>query len=305
MIDVIIPTYKPDETYLRLIEELNKQTVKPDRIIVMNTEEKYYDNMMLGKVRQYLNVEVHHISKREFDHGKTRNKGVKLSSADIFIMMTQDAMPANNQLIEKLVEPLQADDVVMSYARQLPAEDANYVEQLTRKYNYPAKSRIKSKADIEKLQIKAYFASNVCCAYKREIFDQLGGFVNKTIFNEDMIFASKVINRGLKIAYAADAKVIHSHNYNSRQQFMRNFDNGVSHRDYREVFEGVKAEGEGSRMVLSVIRKLRKSGHTMSIFGYIWMSGCKYLGYKLGENYDRLPKWLVMKCTTNREYFTR
>lgn len=305
MVDVIIPTYKPDETYFELVEKLNEQTIRPNRIIVMNTEEKYYDNMMLGKLRKQLNVEVHHISKREFDHGKTRNKGVKLSDADIFIMMTQDAMPANNRMIEELIAPLEETDVAVSYARQLPANDANYVEQLTRKYNYPAKSKIKSKADIEKMQIKTYFASNVCCAYKREVFDGLGGFVNKTIFNEDMIFASKVINAGLKVAYAANAAVYHSHNYNSRQQFMRNFDNGVSHREYAKVFEGVKAEGEGKKMVFAVIRKLRKNGHMLDVPGYIWMSGCKYLGYKLGENYDRLPMWLVMRCTTNKEYFKK
>lgn len=305
VIDVIIPTYKPDETYLELIEKLNKQTIPPDHIIVMNTEEKYYDNMMLGKAynSNTKNVEVHHISKREFDHGKTRNKGVKKSDADIFIMMTQDAMPANERMIEELIEPLKEDDVVVSYARQLAAEDANYVEQLTRRFNYPPKGRIKSKADIEKLQIKTYFASNVCCAYKREVFDELGGFVNKTIFNEDMIYASKVINRGMKVAYAAQAQVVHSHNYNSRQQFMRNFDNGVSHRDHPEAFEGVRAEGEGMKMVTSVIRKMGKNGHTLEIPGYIWMTGCKYLGYKLGENYDKLPMWLVNRCTTNKEYF--
>ena len=33
-------------------------------------------------------------------------------------------------------------------------------------------------------------------------------------------------------AYAADAKVIHSHNYSGWQQFTRNFDLGVSHVQY-------------------------------------------------------------------------
>ena len=41
LIDVIIPTYKPDDTFKKLVEMLEKQTIAINRIIVMNTEEKY------------------------------------------------------------------------------------------------------------------------------------------------------------------------------------------------------------------------------------------------------------------------
>ena len=36
-VDVVIPTYKPDEKYDRLLQMLKKQTLQPGRIIVMNT----------------------------------------------------------------------------------------------------------------------------------------------------------------------------------------------------------------------------------------------------------------------------
>ena len=48
-----------------------------------------------------------------------------------------------------------------------------------------------------------------------------GGFEDPTIFNEDMIFAGKRILAGDKVAYVAEAKVIHSHNYTGSQQFHR------------------------------------------------------------------------------------
>lgn len=67
------------------------------------------------------------------------------------------------------------------------------------------------------------------------MFDALGGFVAHTIFNEDMIYARKVLNEGYGIAYAAEAKVEHSHNYSGIQQFHRNFDLGVSHAQYPEI----------------------------------------------------------------------
>ena len=306
-VDVIIPTYKPDENFIKLLDKLNKQTVKPAHIIVMNTEESYLDNLFLGKRYDPSedNVEIHHLSKREFDHGATRNAGVRHSNAEYFIMMTQDAMPADDVMIEELLKPFEDKEVAVSYARQLAREGAGSIERMTRAFNYPAKSRIKTKADKEKLQIKTYFASNVCCAYRRETFDELKGFVHPAIFNEDMIYAARVIEAGLKVAYRAEAQVIHSHDYSAAQQFRRNFDNGVSHRQYAHVFKDVRAEGEGKRLVMSVIKRLHKRKEDYLIPGYIWESGCKYLGYKLGEHYDRLPAGLVMKCTSNKAFFEK
>ena len=91
---------------------------------------------------------------------------------------------------------------------------------------------MKSKEDIEKLGIKTFFCSDVCAAYKRDIFDRLGGYPDHAIFNEDMIYAHKAIMAGYSIAYAADACVYHSHNYTGVQQFHRNFDMGVSQADH-------------------------------------------------------------------------
>ncbi|MDE6607696.1 MAG: glycosyltransferase family 2 protein, partial [Lachnospiraceae bacterium] len=78
-IDVVVPTYKPDQKFLTLIERLEGQTVKPDRIIVMNTEQKYYARVSYGSHFQdkYKNVEVCHISNREFDLGSTRHMAMR------------------------------------------------------------------------------------------------------------------------------------------------------------------------------------------------------------------------------------
>ena len=44
-IDVIIPVYKPDKSFLDLIRILEKQTKEVNKIIIMNTEEKYFDQL--------------------------------------------------------------------------------------------------------------------------------------------------------------------------------------------------------------------------------------------------------------------
>ena len=85
--------------------------------------------------------------------------------------------------------------------------------------------------------------------YDRRTYEELGGFVESTLFNEDMIYAGHLVQAGYAIAYAADAKVVHSHNYGCLAQLHRNFDLGVSQAQHPEIFDAYPSEGEGIRMV--------------------------------------------------------
>lgn len=317
-VDIIIPTYHPDDQFYKLLGGLLNQTVKTmdqmeesdeeylNKIFIMNTEEKFFDNEKFQKVCGGSNqVEVRHITKQEFDHGGTRNFGASLSTSDIIMFMTQDAMPKDDTLIENLIKPLKEENVAVSYARQLPNEQAGEIERYTREFNYPSTSAYKSKKDIEKLGIKTYFCSNVCSAYKREIYMKLGGFVTQTIFNEDMIFASKVIQSGYTVAYVADARVIHSHKYTYRQQFTRNFDLGVSQRQYREIFENIKSESEGVALVKKTAKHLIKKGKFYLIPDLVLQSGFKFLGYKAGLRYEKLSNKTIRRFSMNKSYWDK
>ena len=177
------------------------------------------------------------------------------------------------------------------------------MERFTRSFNYPEESRIKRKADLETLGIKTYFCSNVCAMYERETYLEMGGFVKKTIFNEDMIFAGSLIQAGGAVAYAAEAKVIHSHNYSALQQFHRNFDLAVSQADHPEIVSGVRSEGEGIRLVKKTASWLCRQGKPWLVFSLVWNSGWKYLGYLLGKRYRNLPRWMIRQCTSQKSYW--
>ena len=306
-VDIIIPTYKPDHKFLALIERLERQSVPINRIFVINTEQKYFDRLIYGTSFQkdYHNVIVKHISKREFDHGQTRNRCVRQSDAEFFVMMTDDAVPADEYLVEKLLKQLHGNGVAAAYARQLAGKNSSEAEKYTRNFNYPDKSAVKTKADLPQLGIKTFFCSNVCAAYNRKIFDELGGFINHTIFNEDMIYAAKAVEAGYGIAYVADARVFHSHDYSCMEQFHRNFDLGVSQAQHPEVFAAYPSESEGIRLVRQTVRHLWKSGARRQIPGVILQSGFKYMGYLLGKHYRYLPRKLVIAMSSNKEYWNK
>ncbi len=305
-VDVIIPAYKPTESFIRLVEMLEKQTYPVNKIIIINTEEQYYTALLYNNPidKAYDNIHVTHISKREFNHGRTRREGILKSDAPIFVMMTDDAVPKNEEMIEKLINPLISRRAVVSYARQVARKGSNEIEKFTRNFNYPRKSVLKSSTDIKELGIKTYFCSNVCAAYDREIYDQLGGFEEYTIFNEDMIFAAHAIKAGYKIAYTSSAEVYHSHDYGNIALFKRNFDLGVSQADHPEIFKNVSSEGEGKKLVLRTIEHLKKRRKRYLIPKLIINCAFKYLGYRMGLMYKILPRWMIRKCSSLPEYWT-
>ena len=309
-IDIVIPAYKPGSVFEKLIYRLQKQTVKPERIIVVNTGEEYWKQAEFDKTPfvsgtlDGIQLELYHITESEFDHGGTRRWAASRSQAEYMIFMTQDAVPSNQYLIENLLKAMKQDPLIgAAYARQLPAADCGMIERYTRAFNYGEKSEIKSKADTAELGIKTYFCSNVCAMYRRDIYLAAGGFVEHTIFNEDMICAGNMIQKGYKIAYAADARVIHSHNYSGKEQFRRNFDLAVSQVQHPEIFQAVSSESEGMKLVKKTARYLMEKRYYWLLPKLIWQSGCKYLGYRFGKSYKMLPQRVILRCTSNKNYW--
>ena len=222
------------------------------------------------------------------------------------VFMTQDAVPEDEFVIGKLVEALDQDEKIgAAYAKQLAENGCNIIETYTRTFNYPEKSMIKTAEDIPRLGIKTFFCSNVCAAYRRSVYEKMGGFCKRTIFNEDMILAGNMVLSGYKIAYAAEAKVIHSHNYTGMQQFHRNFDMAVSQAEHPEVFNCVKSEKEGIKLVKMTAEHLLRIKKGYLISKLIYQSGCKFIGYKLGRNYKKLPEAIVKWCTMSPNYWKK
>lgn len=306
-VDVIIPTYKPGKKLENILKALHEQTYKVNRIIIINTEKQlfvdaYKDENYFDK---YDDVDVYHITREEFDHAATRSYGVSLSKADMFIMMTDDAIPKGKRLVEELVTPIISQQAEAVYGRQCVNKNANIIERFTRLFNYPLTSRYKTAKDMEELGIKTFFFSDVCAAYNRKIFDSLGGYTDRAIFNEDMIYACSLIENGHTIYYNANARVEHYHKYTNMDQLRRNFDLGASQAMHPEVFANIKSTGEGVRLVKETAAYLVREGKLLMVPGMLVTSAYKYAGFWLGKRYEKLPKKIVLKITMNKIFWNR
>ncbi len=284
-VDILIPTYRPGPEFAELLRRLARQRYPIHQVLIINTCREYWKPSF---EKAYPGCRVMHIAKNEFNHGGTRDWMAGMSAADLLVFMTQDALPADTDLIGNLVSPFKDPKVRAAYARQLPRKNCSLLEQCARNFNYPEQSRIKTREDLETLGIKTFFCSDVCAAYDRQTYVELGGFPDRVDFNEDMIYASKVIKAGYAVAYAAEARVIHSHDHTGRQQFRRNFDLAVSQAEHPEVFAAYPSEGEGIRLVKATAAAVCRAKKPWLLFPLIWQSACKYAGYWLGKRYGKL-----------------
>jgi len=306
-VSVVIPVYKPGKELGNLLNRLGKQSYEVSEIIIINTEESYFKYDLLQNVDDKTNklIKIFHISKEEFDHGGTRNYGASIATGDYIMFMTQDAIPKDRNLVCEFLKAFENENVYVAYARQLPRKNCDVIEKYTRDFNYPDYDIIKDENTLEEYGIKNYFCSDVCSMYRKDVFEQLGGFKEKIIFNEDMIFAHKAIGNGGKVYYASAARVIHSHNYSCIEQLKRNFDNGVSQKMNEEVFANIPSEREGVKMVIDTCKKLLTNGYFYLIPMLIIKSGCKFAGFRLGKNYNKLSKETILKLTSDKSFWSR
>lgn len=282
-ISVIIPTLNAEESISKLLESLILQSIKPDEIIIVDSES---EDKTVEIAKSFPKVKVINIKRKDFNHGGTRDMSLNQSIGDIVVFMTQDAIPENNILIEKLIAPFEDDDrIAVSTARQIPRENATPAEKLIREYNYPAESSIRNAKDIAELGIKAFYISDVCAAYCRSIYLDVGGFEGDLKTNEDMLFAAKAIQKGYSVCYSADAKVIHSHNFTLREQYKRNYLQGIEIERHKKLLNVESINGEGFNMIKYVSSRLLKKGKIFSFIRFGFDCVARLFGNRAGRRH--------------------
>jgi len=298
-VSVIIPTRNGGKYLGSLLERLREQTFRPVQILVVDSSSD--DNT--SNICKASGVDLIQIDAKTFDHGGTRNLTASKAIGDILVYMTQDAFFRDSIGLENLVKPLNDPQIAASYGRQIPREDATPIEKFGRSFNYPSKGVIKGIEDLPTLGIKTFFFSNACSAIKKRAYEEVDGFPEKTIMNEDMFLAAKLIQRGYKIAYQANAVVYHSHNYSLTKQFRRYFDIGVFLGTNRWIKNVARSESEGIRYLKEELIFLSTNGQKSWIPYALADTTVRFLGYRMGLLERKLPLSIKKRVSLNKGFW--
>lgn len=174
------------------------------------------------------------IAPHEFSHGGTRNLLVRESTSTHVALLTQDAEPADERWLERLLEGFAlGEGVAIVYGPYLPRADASFAVRAELEQWFaslspdgrPAIERLTSgeraAPALELIGRRGFFTdANAClarAAWERVPFREVS-------YAEDRVLALDMLRAGYAKAFVPAAGVLHSHEYTPLQELRRCFD---------------------------------------------------------------------------------
>lgn len=237
-ISIVIPTKNAGAIFSDVMAALDRQQFAGEmEILIIDSGSS---DQTLDLAKQY-RCTVHKIDPAQFDHGATRDQAIALARAPIVILMTQDAVPADEHLVRSLHACFNDDHVAGAYARQIPRKQAdvltsrNVNNHLTGRAGLVVQHVAAPDALARLAPLERYVAcnfDNVCSAVRRSVWENTR--FGRCDFGEDLLWAKRVLEAGWKILYQPAAAVIHSHDRSLRYEYQRTY---MCHRKLFELFE--------------------------------------------------------------------
>ena len=175
---------------------------------------------------------MYEIPPEEFGHGKTRNYGAGKGTGTYIIFLTQDALPANEQWLQSMIDVMQIEEgIAGGFGIHYPYPDCNVLDKrdLPRHFrNFGEENTVFFLEDKERYysdqgyqQYLAFFSDNNSCL-KRSVWEEIP--YQDVDFAEDQIWSRQILEAGYKKVYCPYAAVYHSHNYPLKTYFRRYYD---------------------------------------------------------------------------------
>ncbi len=302
-VTVVVPTYNGGSLWLDSAARLSKQKPEVERVKVVDSSSK--DETQ--EVARNNGFELTIIDQKDFDHGGTRSFALEDITSDVVVFLTQDALLCDEDAIANLVSVFEASpDIVCAYGRQLPHVDANPLAQHARRNSYREESYVTGLEDSFPAGFRKAFMSNSFAAYRTDFLKFIEGFPKHLILGEDSFVAARALMQGKKVAYVAEAKVMHSHNYSAIEEFKRYFDIGVFHSTQAWMIKELgSVEGEGVKFAQDQLKYVIKQKQFLWIPRSACASLAKFMGYKLGKKHAQLgPRW-SRRLSMYKSYWNR
>lgn len=297
---VIVLTHNAGSLWSRWIHAIKQQSILAGKYLVIDSSSQ---DKTVALAKQS-GLEVFSINAENFNHGGTRQLAAELCpDAKYLIYLTQDALLTQADSLEKLLNNFNNPDIALAYGRHIPRKNASTLEKYARNFTYSETSSTRSIKDVKEKGFKAAFSSDVYAAYRVSALRSVGGFPKNIIVSEDSYVSARLLQAGWKIKYSAESKVEHSHQYNYLQIFRRYYDIGVFQATEKSLFDSIgNPDSEGARFVKAQIRYLMQKNKWL-IPHALLQTLVKYIAYKSGKRYDKLPSYINKLFSAQKAYW--
>jgi len=204
---IVIRAYNEAQHLPRLLEGIAQQTLKDVEVILVDSGST--DTTV--QIAKEHGAKVVQIPSAEFTFGRSLNFGIQAATRELVVIASAHVYPVYPDWLEALLRPLEEEQVALTYGKQRGPASAKYSEQQIYHQWYPAVSNLN--------QVTA-FCNNANAAIRKSLWEK--NPYDETLTGlEDLAWAKWAKEQGHKIAYVAEAEIIHIHNETPRGVYNR------------------------------------------------------------------------------------
>jgi len=165
--------------------------------------------------------------------GRARNVGARRTRSDILLFIDDDASLGHEHILQQMVNLLESDaqTAIVGVSLQVPVEASRFqrtiASQLPR-YSYP----IVSENLVSNPPLNGYgftAITTLCCAVRRPVYEEVGGFDDELPSGEDTDFFYRVRRCGYNLVLAANCWAYHEPPTSLKALVRKSFWYGMGH----------------------------------------------------------------------------
>lgn len=204
---IIIRAYNEEKHIARLLDGIAHQSVRDVQVVLVDSG----STDQTVKLANKYNVEIIHIKPQDFTFGHSLNAGIQVATADLIVIASAHVYPVYPDWLEKLLEPFQDKKVALTYGKQRGCDTSHFSEKQIFTHWYPEKTQLNQRNP---------FCNNANAAIRKSLWTKQPYNENLPAL-EDLAWARWVYDKGYKIAYVAEAEIVHVHDESSRGIYNR------------------------------------------------------------------------------------
>lgn len=195
---IIIRAFNEEKHIGKLLDGIQQQSLKNIQVILVDSGSQ---DRTVEIARNY-GVEIVSIEPKEFTFGRSLNLGISHAKADFVVLASAHVYPVYPDWLERMLEPFQDEKIAITYGKQRGMETTQFSEHRIFEHWFPDSS-VNNQAHP--------FCNNANAAIRKSLW-QVNAY-NETLTGlEDLAWAKWAHEQGYKIAYVAEAEIIHVHN---------------------------------------------------------------------------------------------
>ena len=201
-ISIVIRCYNEEQHVGRLLEGIFQQTATDVEVIVVDSGSTDATPSIVSRYP----VKTASIKAEEFSFGRSLNLGCMEATGDVIVIASAHVYPMNTDWLDRMVAPFSDPQVAVVYGAQRGNETTKFSEHQVLAKWFPDQSNPHQDDP---------FCNNANAAIRRSVWEQLKYDESLTGL-EDIDCAKRAMDLGQRVAYVADAQVVHVHNESPR-----------------------------------------------------------------------------------------